>query len=63
MLLPWYPIGYEEGLEPVDEAIYAMRGSGPEGPITATPGPLPLAAALAGWSSARRLRCRCKDRP
>lgn len=60
---PWYPIGYEEGLEPVDEAIYAMRGSGAEGPITATPGPLPLAAALAGWSSARRLRRRCKDRP
>ncbi|MEB3301056.1 MAG: hypothetical protein VKN56_03705 [Cyanobacteriota bacterium] len=28
--------------------------------ITATPGPLPVAAALAGWSCARRLRRRCK---
>lgn len=30
-------------------------------PVTATPGPLPVAAALAGWSSARRLRRRCKE--
>ena len=29
-------------------------------PPTSTPGPLPLAAALAGWHTARRLRRRCK---
>lgn len=36
------------------------RGS--PGPITSTPGPLPFAAALAGWHSARRLRRRSKQR-
>ncbi|MFM7465100.1 MAG: hypothetical protein ACKO28_06465 [Cyanobium sp.] len=31
--------------------------------VSATPGPLPIAAALAGWSTARRLRRRCKQTP
>lgn len=30
------------------------------GSVTATPGPLPVAAALAGWQSARHLRRRCR---
>ena len=30
------------------------------GSAVATPGPLPVAAALAGWSCARRLRRRCR---
>lgn len=37
------------------------RGGGSGGTITTTPGPLPVAAALAGWHSARRLRRRCKQ--
>lgn len=34
----------------------------PAGSPVATPGPLPVAAALAGWQSSRRLRRRCRNR-
>lgn len=40
---------------------YFFRGS-PGGGITATPGPLPVAAALAGWHCARRLRRRSQPK-
>ncbi len=35
----------------------------PAGSPQAAPGPLPVAAALAGWHGSRRLRRRCKARP
>jgi hypothetical protein len=57
-LAPIYP---EDGLDPIP-------GSRPQPKpyfrsdtsAISTPGPLPLAAALAGWHTARRLRRRCK---
>lgn len=40
-----------------------MSPASPSGSPTAAPGPLPAAAALAGWQSSRRLRRRCIHRP
>ncbi|MEY4353114.1 MAG: hypothetical protein RLZZ609_1355 [Cyanobacteriota bacterium] len=55
---PIAPISFQL---PIDETTMPpVMGNGPAGPITATPGPLPVAAALAGWHSARRLRRRCR---
>ncbi|MEB3259575.1 MAG: hypothetical protein VKP63_02995 [Cyanobacteriota bacterium] len=34
----------------------------PGGPSSPAPGPLPVAAVLAGWRVSRRLRRRCRDR-
>lgn len=42
---------------------YLLRGLGSGGPITPTPGPLPIAGALMGWDAACRLRRRCRQRP
>lgn len=47
---------------PIDETTLPaiLPNDSPAGPTTPTPGPLPVAAALAGWQSARRLRRRCR---
>ena len=65
------PIYPEDGLDPISQVVDGLDpipGSRPQPesyfrsdtPAISTPGPLPLAAALAGWHTARRLRRRCK---
>lgn len=57
-----------EPIEPVADGLDPIPSSRPQPepfyrsgtPPISTPGPLPLAAALAGWHTARRLRRRCK---
>jgi hypothetical protein len=41
--------------------LYTFSGPSINSDPVPTPGPLPIAGALAGWHSARRLRRRCRD--